>query len=186
MISRLWTAFLLSLACASTIAWLVALMHEKNVRPVQDLVAFFKKQSKVGRIILGTFFIAMWVIASTKPGNGGNGGGDGGGDGGGTNNVQMVIGPGISPERSEPCEARSLEGCVVATNNWFAPFMASLGIVPEANWNLLDESARPSQLWYCITPQNTLVVTWRNALLDLDTERPISFHVQFRCTRRSV
>ena len=23
----------------------------------------------------------------------------------------------ISPERSEPCEARSLEGCVVATNN---------------------------------------------------------------------
>ncbi len=69
-------------------------MHEKNVRPVQDLVAFFKKQSKVGRIILGTFFIAMWVIASTKPGNGGNGGGDGGGDGGGTNNVQMVIGPG--------------------------------------------------------------------------------------------
>ena len=71
MISRLWTAFLLSLACASTIAWLVALMHEKNVRPVQDLVAFFKKQSKVGRVILGTFFIAMWVIASTKPGDGG-------------------------------------------------------------------------------------------------------------------
>ena len=88
MISRLWTAFLLSLACASTIAWLVALMHEKNVRPVQDLVAFFKKPSKVGRIILGAFFIAMWVIASSKPGDGGgNGGGDGGGDGGGTNNV---------------------------------------------------------------------------------------------------
>ena len=94
MISRLWTAFLLSLACASTIAWLVALMHEKNVRPVQDLVAFFKKQSKAGRIILGTFFIAMWIFASVKPGGGGNGDGDGGGDGGGTNNVQMVIGPG--------------------------------------------------------------------------------------------
>ena len=95
MISRLWTAFLLSLACASTIAWLVALMHEKNIRPVQDLVAFFKKQSKVGRVILGTFFIAMWVIASTKPGDGGgNGGGEGGGGDGGTNNIQMVIGPG--------------------------------------------------------------------------------------------
>ena len=95
MISRLWTAFLLSLACASTIAWLVALMHEKNVRPVQDLVAFFKKQSKAGRVILGTFFIAMWVIASTKPGDGGgNGGGEGGGGDGGTNNIQMVIGPG--------------------------------------------------------------------------------------------
>ncbi|MBR2941100.1 MAG: hypothetical protein IKC14_07330, partial [Kiritimatiellae bacterium] len=73
---------------------------------------------------------------------------------------------------------------VVATNNWFAPFVASLGIVPEANWNLLDESARPSQLWYCITPQNALVVTWRNALLDRDTERPISFQVEFRTDGR--
>ncbi len=279
-------------------------MHEKNVRPVQDLVAFFKKQSKVGRVILGTFFIAMWVIASTKPGGGGNGGGDGGGDGGGTNNVQMVIGPGgglqpldspgavtnsqqqglqggIQPPQgglvgdpapvtdqwtgftpitstnttrtltgddfrrgfvmtsigtgedfdfSAPPDAvvcedwrafgsstdwmyiamsnwvfqvgtnevsrlrvysfgkidpliRDADG-VVATNNWFAPFMASLGIVPEANWNLLDESARPSQLWYCITPQNALVVTWRNALLDRDTERPISFQVEFRTDGR--
>ena len=75
MISRLWTAFLLSLACASTIAWLVALMHEKNIRPVQDLVAFFKKQSKAGRVLFGTFFIAMWIIASTKPGDGGGNGG---------------------------------------------------------------------------------------------------------------
>ena len=58
MISRLWTAFLLSLACASTIAWLVALMHEKNVRPVHDLAACFKKQSEGGRVILGTVFIA--------------------------------------------------------------------------------------------------------------------------------
>ena len=107
MMSRLWTSFLLSLACASAIAWLVALMHEKNVRPVQDLVAFFKKQSKVGRIILGTFFIAMWVYASVKPGDGG-GNGDGGGDGG-TSNIQMVIGPGISPEQSEPRQ-RSLDG----------------------------------------------------------------------------
>ena len=60
-------------------------MREKNLRPVQGLVSFFKKQSKSGRVILGTFFIAMWVIASTKPG-----GGDGCGDGGGTNNVQNV------------------------------------------------------------------------------------------------
>ena len=82
-LSGLWTAFLLSLACASTIAWFVALMHEKNIRPVQDLVTFFKKQTKTGRIILGTFFIAMWVYASVKPGDGGgNGGGNGGGDGG--------------------------------------------------------------------------------------------------------
>jgi len=111
MISRLWTAFLLSLACASTLAWLVALMHEKNVRPVQDLVAFFKKQSKVGRIILGTFFIAMWVIASTKPG-GGNGGGNGGGDGG-TNNVQNVANVEVLPITSTNAQ---LEGSVQLEN----------------------------------------------------------------------
>ena len=94
MISRLWTAFLLTLACASTLAWLVALMHEKDVRPVRDLVAFFKKQSKAGRVVLGTFFIAMWMFASVKPGDGGgNGGGNGGGDGG-TNNVEVVVGSG--------------------------------------------------------------------------------------------
>lgn len=305
--------FLLSLACASIIAWLVALMHEKNVRPVQDLVAFFKKQSKVGRIILGTFFIAMWVIASTKPGNGGNGGGDGGG----TNNVQMVIGPGISPERSEPCEARSLEGCGlqpldspgavtnnqqhgfqgeilplqsgllggpapvtdqwldftpitstnttrtldgddfrrgfvltrigtdeaftfappaganvcadrrafgaasdwiylafedwvfrlgtnevdrlrvfsfgkvdpfvrdadghIATNCWFAPFVASLGIVPQANWplvtgneNAAPEDLAPSQFWHFVAPSNTLQLTWQNVLLDRLTNTSVS------------
>ena len=92
----------------------------------------------------------------------------------------VTVGMQAFPERSEPCEARSLEGCVVATNNWFVPFMASLGIVPEANWNLLDESARSSQLWYCITPQNALVVTWRNALLDRDTDKPLSFQVEFK------
>lgn len=300
MISRLWTAFLLSLACASTIAWLVALMHEKNIRPVQDLVTFFKKQSKVGRVLLGTFFIAMWVIASTKPGNGGgNGGGDGGSDGGGTNNVQMVIGPGgglqplVSPGAvtnnqqqgfqggilppqgglvGDPAPVtdqwmdftpitstnttRTLDGddfqrgfvmyrigtdeefdfsappgatvCTdwrsfgatsdwiyvaftnwvfqagtneidhlrlfsfgkvdplvrdaeghIATNSWFAPFMASLGMVPEANWDLLAESDRPSQLWHCITLQGSLVVTWQNALLDRDTDTPLSFQAEF-------
>ena len=322
MISRLWTAFLLSLACASTIAWLVALMHEKNVRPVQDLVAFFKKQSKVGRVLLGTFFIAMWVIASTKPGNGGgNGGGEGGGGDGGTNNIQMVIGPGgglqpldstgavtndqqqgfqggiqppqggmvgdpapatdewtdftpitstnttrtldgddfrrgfvmyrigtdeefdfsappgatvctdwrsfgaasdwiyvaftnwafrlgtnevdrlrvfsfgkidplvrdaeISPERSEPCEARSLEGCVIATNNWFAPFVASLGIVPQTNWplvagngNAAPEDISPSQFWHFISTSNTLQLTWQNVLLDRLTNTPVSVQME--------
>ena len=301
MTSRLWTAFLLSLACASTIAWLVALMHEKNVRPVQDLVAFFKKQSKAGRVLLGTFFIAMWIIASTKPGDGGgNGGGDGGGGDGGTNNIQMVIGPGgglqpmnlpgavtnnqqqglqgglqpptqgglvgdpapvtdqwsdftpitstntthtltgddfrrgfvmyrvgtdeefdfSAPPGATVCSDWRAFGAAndwmyvaftnwafqvgtneidrlrlfsfgkvdplireadgrVATNNWFAPFMATLGIVPEANWDLLAESDRPSQLWHCITLQNSLVVTWQNALLDRDTDTPLSFQAEF-------
>ena len=74
----------------------------------------------------------------------------------------------------------------IATNNWFAPFMASLGVVPEANWELLDETGRPSQVWYCITPDNSLVVTWQNALLDRDTEKPISFQVEFFTDGRFV
>ena len=96
MIFRLWTTFLLALLGACAVAWLAALMREKAIRPVQDLAAFFKRQSKVGRVLLGMFFVAMWVIASTKPSNGGgDGSGEGGGgDGGGTNNIQMVIGPG--------------------------------------------------------------------------------------------
>jgi len=68
----------------------------------------------------------------------------------------------------------------IAANYWFAPFMASLGIVPEANWDWLAESDRPSQVWYAITPDNSLVVTWRNALLDRDTGQPLSFRAEFR------
>ena len=94
MLTGIWTSFLLSLAGVAIVAWLVALMHEKDIRPVRDLVAFFKKLPKSGRVFLGTFFLAMWIIASVKPGGGNVGGGDGGGDGGNTNNVQMVIGPG--------------------------------------------------------------------------------------------
>ena len=305
MISRLWTAFLLSLACASTIAWLVALMHEKNIRPVQDLVTFFKKQTKTGRIILGTFFIAMWVYASVKPGDGGgNGGGNGGGDGG-TNNIQMVIGPGgglqplvspgavtnnqqqgfqggIQPPQGgllgDPAPVtdqwtdftpvtstnttRTLDGddfrrgfvltrvgtdeaftfappaganvCAdwrafgaasdwiylafedwafrlgtndvdrlrvfsfgkvdplvrdadghIATNCWFAPFVASLGIVPQANWplvsgneNAVPEDLVPSQFWHFVTPSNTLQLTWQNVLLDRLTNTPVSVQME--------
>ena len=305
MISRLWTAFLLSLAGATTIAWLVALMHEKNIRPVQDLVTFFKKQSKAGRVLLGTFFIAMWVIASTKPGNGGgSGGGDGGGDGG-TNNIQMVIGSGsglqpldspgavtndqqqglqggiLSPQGglvgnpapvtdqwtdftpiTSTNTTRTLDGddfrrgfvltrigtdeafsfaapananvCAdwrafgaasdwiylafedwafrlgtnevdrlrvfsfgkvgplvrdayghIAANCWFAPFVASLGIVPQANWplvagneNAAPEGLAPSQFWHLVTPSNTLQLTWQNVLLGRLANTPVSVQME--------
>ena len=68
----------------------------------------------------------------------------------------------------------------IATNTWFAPFMASLGVVPEANWDLLAETDRPSQVWYAITPENSLLLTWQNALLDRDTDTPLSFQVEFK------
>ena len=315
MLTKIWTGSLLFLAWLAFCAWLVLVCREKNIHPLRDFGRFFKKQSNVGRVLFGTFFIAMWIYASVKPGEGGGNGG-GGGDGG-TNNVpQMVPGPGvgnlqpmklpggvaqglqgqpqfnptlqpvnqplgISPERSEHCEAMSLEGCgatfnlsgfepmtstnttrtiaaedfergfiqtrigtdeefdfapppnativsdwrafgaatdwiyaaftnwtfrvatndvsrlriysfgkvepmirevngAIATNNWFAPFIASLGIVPQANWNWLAESDRPSQVWYAITPEGSLLITWQNALLGRDTDKPISFQIEFR------
>ena len=66
-----------------------------------------------------------------------------------------------------------------ATNYWFAPFVAKLGIVPEANEELLLESSKPSQVWYQITPQDSLIITWQNALLDRDVNKPVSFQVEF-------
>lgn len=66
-----------------------------------------------------------------------------------------------------------------ATNTWFAPFMASLGVVPQANWPLLADAASPSQFWYAITPQNSLLLTWQNVLLDRLADKPVSFQVEF-------
>ena len=73
MTSRLWTFFILSLADAAAIARIVTLMHEKDIRAARNLAGFFKTQSKSGRMVLGMFFRAMWIIASVKP-EGGNAG----------------------------------------------------------------------------------------------------------------
>ena len=101
MLMKIWTGSLLFFAWLSFCAWLVLVCREKNVHPLRDFAMFFKKQTKAGRIFFGTFFIAMWIFASVKPGDGdGNSGGDGGGD--------------VSPERSEHCEAMSLEACAPA------------------------------------------------------------------------
>ena len=85
MISRPLTTFLLALLGACAAAWLAALMREKNIRPVQDLAAFFKRQTKAGRVVLGTLFVALWMFAGVKP--------DLGGGGNGTNGVQMAVRP---------------------------------------------------------------------------------------------
>ncbi len=70
MLTGIWTSFLLSFVVVAAIAWLVSFMHENGVRPMRDLVAFFRRQPMAGRILFGTFFVAMWVIAGTKPGGG--------------------------------------------------------------------------------------------------------------------
>ena len=74
---------------------------------------------------------------------------------------------------------REVNGAI-ATDNWFAPFIASLGIVPQANRSLVNEFDRPSQVWYAITPEGSLLITWQNALLDRDTDKPISFQIEFK------
>jgi len=305
MLTKIWTGSLLFLAWLAFCAWLVLVCREKNIHPLRDFGRFFKKQSNVGRVLLGTFFIAMWIYASVKPGDGGGNGGGGGGGDGGTNNVpQMVPGPGVgnlqpmnlpggvaqglqgqaqfnqtlqpvnqplgggttlnlsgfepitSTNTTRVLSAEDFERCfvmarvgtdesfdfsappdavvcagwrafgaandwvyaaftnwafrvatndvsclrvysfgkivpqilevngAVATNNWFAPFMASLGIVPQANWHLLGNgepgtgSGLESQVWYAITSEGALLITWQNALLDRDTDKPLSFQVE--------
>ena len=68
MVSRIYTLLVLSLAVASTAAWLMALMREKGLSPLRQLFAFLRAQTTVGRIVFGALFVAMWTFASTKPG----------------------------------------------------------------------------------------------------------------------
>lgn len=58
MIQELLTYLFVTFTGVCVLAWIVALMHESGFCPMQDLIMFFKRQSKVGRILLGTFFAA--------------------------------------------------------------------------------------------------------------------------------
>ena len=64
------------------------------------------------------------------------------------------------------------------TNTYFAPFKTLLGIVPEANWHLIEETNRPSQFWYHITSLNSLKLTWQNTLYGRETNAPASFQME--------
>ncbi len=57
------------------------------------------------------------------------------------------------------------------------PFKTPLGIVPEANWGMIAGNG-DSQFWHCATPSNTLLLTWRNALLERDTNMPVSVQAE--------
>lgn len=82
----------------------------------------------------------------------------------------------------------------------YYPFKASLGIVPEANRELVissQESGVSSQgvvsgltpnlylltpnscFWHCFTPSNTLQLTWQNVLYNRESDMPISFQAEF-------
>ena len=66
----------------------------------------------------------------------------------------------------------------------FYPLRTILGIVPEANWPQILHftlyTLHSSQVWYAITPEGSLLITWQNALLDRDTGKPISFQIEFK------
>ena len=54
MLEKLWIFFLVSLGVVSVVAWIVALMHEKGIRPVRKVWEVFKAQSVVGRAFLAS------------------------------------------------------------------------------------------------------------------------------------
>ena len=65
-------------------------------------------------------------------------------------------------------------------NVYFAPLAASLGVVPKANWDSLDETNRPSIYWQKMMDDNSVVCTWQNVLLDRIATNPVSFQAEFR------
>ncbi len=67
----------------------------------------------------------------------------------------------------------------VISPDWrFSPLDASMGIVPAANWPLLPEPSRPSQFWSAVSPSNTFLLTWQNALLGRVTNSPVSVQLE--------
>ena len=55
-----------------------------------------------------------------------------------------------------------------------------LGIVPEANWHLLEENGVVSRFWHDRLPGGGRVLTWENALLDRQTDRPVTIQAELR------
>ena len=58
---------------------------------------------------------------------------------------------------------------------FLSPLSASIGIAPSSRHGLLAEGDRPSVFWHCLTPENSLVLTWQNVLLGRAASSPVSF-----------
>ena len=67
MLEQIWTAFLVGLLGVSLGAWGVLVCRAKGIHPIRDVVGFFRRQTKMGKVLLGLFLLVMWVFASTKP-----------------------------------------------------------------------------------------------------------------------
>ena len=57
-----------------------------------------------------------------------------------------------------------------------------LSIVPAANWHLIPQpptlNPQQSLFWHAITPSNSLLLTWRNALVNRDTNLPVTVQAE--------
>lgn len=67
---------------------------------------------------------------------------------------------------------------VTNVNTCISPLNAVIGIVPVSNHGMLDAEDRPSRFWHCLTPSNTLQLTWQNVLLDREVSKPVSFQAE--------
>ena len=83
MVSKFLTETLILLAVGLGVSWFCVWLHEHDVCPIRSLKRLLGKLSVVGLCAL-----ALWVLPFVQYGSvkGGNGG---------TNNVQMVVGPGV-------------------------------------------------------------------------------------------
>ena len=68
---------------------------------------------------------------------------------------------------------------VEATGGVLAPFRANLGVIPEMNWGMLPSNAVPSEVWWALTPSNSVIVTYENVLLGRDANSPVCVQVEF-------
>lgn len=67
-------------------------------------------------------------------------------------------------------------GRLTTEHRTFAPLGVQVGMVPEANWAKIG---RESLAWWMVTASNTSVVCWQNALLNRDTNTPVSVQAEF-------
>ena len=85
-------------------------------------------------------------------------------------------------------------GATDRAHSAYMPLRAPLCIVPKANWPLLGGVEQgtgsyrlpttnyqlKSLFWHCLTPSNTLLLTWRNALYAHRADAPISVQAEIR------
>ena len=60
------------------------------------------------------------------------------------------------------------------------PFADGLSVAPAAHWNVLAGEGRASIFWHALTPSNSLLATWQDALLGRSATNIVSFQAEFQ------